>query len=70
MAIQTIPHPQAAFQVNAVPHLEIPQRTTIQGFLNRHHAMTLVITGHHGQADPLVGKTLVNFEFAADLGFK
>ena len=70
MAVQAIPHPQAAFQVNAIPHFEIPQGATVQSFLNRHHPMTTIITGHHGQADPLVGEALVNLEFAADVGFK
>jgi hypothetical protein len=32
--------------------------------------MTTVIAGHHGQADSLVSETLVNLEFAADIGFK
>ena len=66
--VQTRPQDHGPFQVDMTAHLEGTQVTPLKGFFNGGNGILISIHRHHGKADPIVGKALVDLQFPSKIG--
>ena len=68
MAVEPAVHNQASFEVDEVAGLPLAKVAFFEGFFDGRYAVEVVFLFFHGEADAVMGDTLIDFEFAGDGG--
>ena len=66
VAVQPAVHEHRPFDVHAVSYLKQPEVGPFEGFFHGSHRIGVVLDAYDGEADTVMGNTLVDFQFIGE----